>query len=203
VKGVAIRSSGLVLLAAALLACGAAPIAAQEDRGRYYFGGGLAVADHSGEQAGIGIDDTPVGATLYGGAQLRERVAIEAAWSSFSSVSSGDVLGSGVSRLRIDSGLDVLVVRGVFSLYLGDGFPRAARWTLFGTAGGFSSNESRHVAELTTATASDASIGDSGVALGAGAFYDLKNLRLRVGFEQRGGRHTDQTAIGVAAEFRF
>jgi hypothetical protein len=203
VSAVAFVRSGRGLVAAALLACCAAPLAAEELDGRFYFGAGVSMADHSGDQEGIAFDDTPVGATLYGGAQLSERIAIEGSLLSFPRVSSGELLGSGVSRLKVDSELNVVVVRGVFSLYLGDGFPRAARWTLFGTAGGFSSRESRSVAELTTVSASSAKIDDSGVALGAGVLYDLERLRLRAAFEQRGGRHTDQTAIGVSAEFRF
>ncbi len=198
-----IGRTGRGLVVAALLAYCMAPLAAEELDGRFYVGAGLGLADHSGDQEGIAFDDTAVGAALYGGRQLSERIAIEGSLLSFPSVTSGELLGSGVSRLKVDSDLNVLVVRGVFSLYLGDGFPRAARWTLFASAGGFASRESRSVAELTTATASSRKIDDSGVALGAGVLYDLKRLRLRAAFEQRGGRHTDQTAIGVTAEFRF
>lgn len=190
-------------LAVALLACAAGPLVAQEGSGNRYFGVGAAQIDHSADEGGIAFDDAVAGISVYGGLQLRERIALEGSLTSLPSVSSGEMPGSGVARLRIDSEIHELVVRGVFSLYLGDGFPRAARWTLFGTAGAFAAAEKRRVAELTASTVTRKRIDDSGFALGVGVLYDLPRLRLRATAEQRDGRHIDQIAIGIATEFRF
>lgn len=195
------RSLWLVTIAS--LTCVAMPLAAQEQADRFYFGAGVGVVDHTARQDGIGYDDAPVGAMVYGGAQLRERIALEASLQPLRGINSGDVLGSGVSRLRIGSDIDVFVLRAVLSLPLGDAFPKAARWTVFATAGGFDLKDTRTVAELNSGTTTSTTVDDSGTAIGAGALYDLPRLRLRAAVEQRNGRDTEQTAIGVTAEFRF
>lgn len=193
----------LALVTTVWFAGNAAPLAAQEFPRRFYFGAGVDFAGHTARQDGLEFEASPAGAAVYGGVQLRERIAIEGALLAQPNVSSGEMAGSGVQRLRIDSGVSLLIVRSVLSLYLGDGFPGAARWTLFGTAGAFAAADSRRVAERTTATSSSVSIDDSGLALGAGVLYDLKRVRLRAALEQRDGRQIDQTAFGIAAEFRF
>jgi hypothetical protein len=191
------------LVLAVLVTLAAAPGSAQEKGDRFYLGAGLEIADHSAREEGIAYDDSPLGTTLYGGVQLRDRLAVEAAWQAFPSVSSGAILGSGVSRLAIDSDLDVVVIRAVFRLELGEEFARAARWTVFATAGAFSLDDRRRVSDLIFGTAAETKDASSGVALGAGVLYDLRHLRLRATAEQRDGGDTEQTSLGVTAEFRF
>jgi hypothetical protein len=191
------------LMFAVLATLATAPVIAQQTTERFYIGAGLDLAAHTARQDGLGYSDTPLGTTVYGGMHLRDRVAVEAAWQSFSSVSSGTILGSGISRLTIDSDVRVVIVRAVLKLDLGDAFSRAARWTLFAAAGPFSLDESRRVNNLTFGTNEESNDAQSGVAIGAGALYDLERLRLRAAIEQRDGGDTEQTSLGVTAEFRF
>jgi hypothetical protein len=189
-------------IAAAFLGSVALAVGAQEG-GKLYVGAGLGLADYHGGYEGVSYGDTPLGARLYGGVQLRDRAAVELALASFADVRSGDILGSGVERLRISADYQAIVVRGMFRLALLDLVPRWRKWTVFGTAGGFASEESRHVVELVSSQARDDVTDDSGLAIGAGAIYGFPRVSLRTSVEWFNGGHADHSTVEVAAEFRF
>jgi hypothetical protein len=86
---------------------------------------------------------------------------------------------------------------------LADLVPSWGKWTVFGTAGGYSSQESRHVVELVSEQTSDDVTDDSGLVLGAGAIYRFSKVGVRASLTSINGRHADQSALEVAAEFRF
>jgi len=192
----------LGLVASACLGWAALPIAAQE-ADRFYVGAGLGAADYESVYEGVAYADTPLGAHLYGGVQIRDRVAVELALTNLADIESGDILGSGIERLRISADYRAIAFKGMFSVALADVAPRWRKWTVFGTAGGYASEESRHVVELVSAQTSDDVTDDSGLVFGAGAIYRFSRLSVRAALESFDGRHADHTAIEVAVEFRF
>src|SRR5262245_34231605 len=103
--------------AAALAALGPGSAAAEETT-KLYAGVGLGITDFSSDHERIGYSDTPVGWQLYGGYQARESAAVELAVERLAGIEPGDLLGSGVDRLRISAEQSTFTVRGVFNLSL-------------------------------------------------------------------------------------
>ena len=190
------------LVAITCLGWTALPVAAQE-ADRFYLGAGIGVADYESVYEGVAYADTPLGAHLYGGVQLRDRVAVELALTSLADIESGDILGSGIERLRISADYRAIAVKGRFSVALAEVVPRWRKWTVFGTAGAYASEERRHVVELVSSQTSDDVTDDSGLVFGAGAIYGFSRLSVRASLESFDGRHADHTAIDVAVEFGF
>lgn len=186
----------------AVFAAAAVPVVAQEND-RFYVGAGLGVTDYASVYEGVAYADTPLGAHLYGGVQLRDRVALELALTSLADIESGDVLGSGIERLRISADYRAIAVKGTFSVALVDVVPRWRKWTVFGTAGGYASEESRHVVELVSSRTSDDVTNDSGLVLGAGAIYGFSRFSVRASLESFDGRHADHTTVEVAVQLEF
>ncbi|HET7924056.1 MAG TPA: hypothetical protein VFL30_04115, partial [Rhodanobacteraceae bacterium] len=95
----------------------AAPAAADgEDPSKLYAGAGLAATDFESDHGGIGYSDTVAGLQLYGGFQARELLGIELGLDRYSGIESGDILGSGVERLRISADHSTVALRAVFLL---------------------------------------------------------------------------------------
>ena len=184
----------------------AAPAAAEDkdkDASKLYAGVGLAATDFESDHGGIAYGETVAGLQLYGGYQLRELMGIELALDRFSGIDSGDILGSGVQRLNISADHTSVIARGVFSLPLEDVLRRLQKITLIGTLGVAHTIEDRSVTELTTATETDVSETDDGIALGAGVIFELKRVRWRATLQSVDREGPSLGSIGVAAEFRF
>ena len=143
------------------------------------------------------------GLQLYGGFQVRELTGIELALDRYSGIDSGDILGSGVQRLNISAEHKSVIVRGVFSLPLEEVLRRHQKITLFATAGLAHSVEKRSVTELTTATETEVSESDDGLALGAGVIFEVSRMRLRATLQSLDREGPSVNSVGVAAEFRF
>ncbi|HEY3516806.1 MAG TPA: outer membrane beta-barrel protein [Gammaproteobacteria bacterium] len=193
------------LLHPLLCAAPAAAADADEDAAasRLYAGVGLAATDFEGAHGGIAYGETVAGLQLYGGFQLRELMAIELGLDRWTGIDSGDVLGSGVERLRISAGYSAVMLRGVFSLPLEDVLRRHQAITLFATAGLARSTEERSVTELTTSRETEVSESDDGLVFGVGVTFDVSRVRLRAQFQSLDREGPSLDSIGVAAEFRF
>src|SRR5262245_18481670 len=112
----AIRAAAAgALLHPLLWAAPAAAADADEDASasKLYAGVGLAATDFESDHGGIPYGETVAGLQLYGGFQVRELMGIELALDRFSGIDSGDILGSGVQRLRISADHTAVMVRGV------------------------------------------------------------------------------------------
>ena len=180
------------------------PAAAQDDEpSKLYAGVGLAALDFESDHEGIGYSATPIGWQLYGGLQARENMAVELALDRFSGIESGDILGSGVERLRISAENTSVTVRGVFSLSLQDVLRRQQNVLLFGTVGIARTIEDRDVVELTPRREISASEHDNGLVVGAGVIFDVARVRLRAHFQSLDRSGPSLDSIGLAAEFRF
>ena len=205
----AIRVAAAVgaLLHPLLCAAPAAAADADEDAGagasKLYAGVGLGATDFESDHGGITYGETVAGLQLYGGFQVKELMAIELALDRYSGIDSGDILGSGVERLRISADYSSLMLRGVFSLPLEDVLRRHQKITLFATAGLAHSTEDRHVTELTSSRQTQVSESDDGLVLGAGVTFDVSRVRLRATLQSLDRPGADLNSIGVAAEFRF
>lgn len=206
-----LRSKAIRFLAAAVGALlhpllWAAPAAAADDdaaASKLYAGVGLAATDYESDHGGIAYGETVAGLQLYGGFQVRELTGIELALDRYSGIDSGDILGSGVQRLNISAEHKSVIVRGVFSLPLEEVLRRHQKITLFATAGLAHSVEKRSVTELTTATETEVSESDDGLALGAGVIFEVSRMRLRATLQSLDREGPSLNSVGVAAEFRF
>jgi len=200
-----IAAAAGALLHPLLCAAPAAAAEADEDAApsKLYAGVGLAATDFEGNHGGIAYGEKVAGLQLYGGFQLKELMAIELALDRYSGIDSGDILGSGVERLRISAEQSAVMVRGVFLLPLEDVLRRQQKITLFATAGLAHSTEDRHVTELTTSRETEVSETDDGLALGAGVIFELKRVRWRATLQSVDREGPSLGSIGVAAEFRF
>jgi hypothetical protein len=185
----------------------AAPTAAAQDSGedasKLYWGAGLGAMDFESDHGGVSYADGATGLQLYGGFQARELMAVELALDRFSGIESGEVLGSGVERLRIATQYSSVTVRGVFSLSLQEVLPRRQNIMVFGTVGLAHSTEERSVTERTAARESEATDRDDGLVLGAGVVFDVARFRLRAHYQTVDRRGPSLDSIGLAAEFRF
>lgn len=165
--------------------------------------GGLAATDFESDHGGIAYGETVPGLQLYGGFQARELVGIELGLDRYSGIDPGDILGSGVDRLRISADYSTVALRAVFLLPLEDVLRRHQKITLFATAGVAHSTEERNVTELTTSRQTDVSESDDGLVLGLGVTFDVSRGRLRATLQSLDGAGADLNSLGVAAEFRF
>jgi opacity protein-like surface antigen len=208
-----LRSKAIRFVAAAvgallhplLWAAPAAAADADEDAGasKLYAGVGLAATDYESDHGGIAYGEPVAGLQLYGGFQLKELMAVELALDRYSGIDSGDILGSGVQRLNISADHTSVIARGVFSLPLEEVLRRHQKITLFATAGLAHSSEKRSVTELTTATETEVSESDDGLALGAGVIFEVSRMRLRATLQSLDREGPSLNSVGVAAEFRF
>ena len=188
---------------AALSAGSAAGQDANEDATKLYAGVGLGVTDFESDHSGIGYSGTPLGLQLYGGFQARDSSAIEIAVERLAGIDSGDILGSGVERLRISADYSSLTVRGVFSLSLEEVLRRRQKITVFGTAGLARLREERSVMELTTSRQSSATERDTAVVLSAGVTFEIARVRVRTYLQSTDRDEGDLNSLGAAAEIRF
>ena len=204
-RAIRVAAAAGALLHPLLCAAPAAAADADEDAGasKLYAGVGLAATDFESDHAGIAYGETVAGLQLYGGFQARELLAIELALDRYSGIDSGDILGSGVERLRISAVHSAVMLRGVFSLPLEDVLRRHQKITLFATAGLAHSTEERSVTELTTSRQTEVSERDDGLVLGAGVTFDVSRVRLRAQFQSLDQPGPSLNSIGVAVEFRF
>jgi outer membrane protein with beta-barrel domain len=196
----------VVTSAAALAALAAGPAAADDDdddASKLYAGVGLGVTDFSGDHEGITYSDTPVGWQLYGGYQAREGAAVELAVERLAGIESGDILGSGVDRLRISAEHSSLTVRGVFNLSLEEVLRGRPKITVFGTVGLARLLEKRSVTELVTSRSTSVSERDTGLALSAGVTFEIAGVRIRTYLQSVDRADGDLNSVGAAAEFRF
>jgi len=193
------------LLHPLLCAAPAAAADADEDEpaSKLYAGVGLAATDFEGDHGGIAYGENVAGLQVYGGFQARELMAIELGLDRYSGIDSGDILGSGVERLRISADYSSAIVRGVFLLPLEDVLRRHQKITLFATAGLAHSTEERSVTELTTSRETEVSESDDGLVLGLGVTFDVSRVRLRATLQSLDRAGSDLNSLGVAAEFRF
>jgi hypothetical protein len=196
-----LRSASVLFVIGALAA--AAPAAAQDDGGRFYLGAGFGVAEFTGIEDGIAYEDSPAGPHLFGGFELRDRVAIELALARLNGIEALDIAGSGVERLSISADYTAVAVRGTFSIALADVIPRWSKWSVFATAGVYSSEEDRRVIRTVSSRTSLSTVDDDGLALGAGAIYALPLVSLRAHLEWYDSRYSDRWGLAVAAQFRF
>lgn len=187
----------------AVLAVLIATPAEGQDSSKLYAGVGLAVMDVKSDHGGIAYADTAAGWQLYGGYQASDFVAIELAGERFSAIDPGELLGSGIERLRIAAELRSLTVRGVFSLSLEEVLRRRRKITVFGTLGTARATEERSVTELTTARQSEATEHENGLVIGVGAAFGLPRVRLRAHLQSLDRAGPSLISAGVAAEFRF
>ena len=184
----------------------AAPAAAEDkdtDASKLYAGVGLAATDFESDHGGVAYGEKVAGLQLYGGYQVRELMGVELALDRYSGIDSGDILGSGVQRLRISADHTSVMVRGVFSLPLEGVLRRQQKITLIGTIGVAHTIEDRSVTELTTSTETEVSETDDGLALGAGVIFEVSRVRLRATLQSVDREGPSLDSIGVAAEFRF
>jgi hypothetical protein len=196
----------LAAVAAAFAALATTPAAAQDEdaRSKLYAGAGLGVTTFDSDHAGIAYSDTPVGLQLYGGFQARELMALEVELDRYSGIDTGEVLGSGVERLRISAEWSSVTLRGVFSLPLEDVLKRRQKITLFGSIGLSLMKEERSVMELVASREIAATERDDGLAFAAGAVFELpRGLRLRTQMQSIDRSGSSVESIGLAAEFRF
>jgi opacity protein-like surface antigen len=193
------------LLHPLLCAAPAAAADAGEDApaSKLYAGVGLAATGFEGNHGGIAYGETVAGLQLYGGFQARELMAIELGLDRYSGIDSGDILGSGVERLRISADYSAVVLRGVFLLPLEDVLRRHQKITLFATAGVAHSTEERSVTELTTSRQTEISESDDALALGLGVTFDVARVRLRATLQSLDRAGSNLNSLGVAAEFHF
>lgn len=192
--------------AVAALAAGSATADDAEDADvvtKLYAGVGLGVADFSSEHEGIGYSDTPVGWQLYGGYQARESAAVELAIERLAGIESGDLLGSGIDRLRISADHSSFTVRGVFNLSLEDVLRGRQKVTVFGTVGVARLLEERSVTELVTSRSTFVSERDTALALSAGVTFEIAGVRLRTYLQSIDRAEGRLNSIGATAEFRF
>jgi hypothetical protein len=191
------------VVGAVLAVLSTAAAAAEDEPSKLYAGVGLAATNFESDHEGIGYSAAPVGWQLYGGLQARERMAVELAIDRVTGMDSGDILGSGVERLRISAQNSSITMRGVFSLSLDGVLPKRQKITLVGSVGLARTSEERSVTELTTSRQTSVSEDENGLVLGAGALFNLSRLRLRAHYQtlDRSGPSLD--SFGVAAEFRF
>lgn len=182
----------------------AAPAAGEDAAAsKLYAGVGLTATDFESDHGGIAYGEKVAGLQLYGGYQAKELMAIELALDRYSGIDSGDILGSGVQRLRISAEHSAVMLRGVFSLPLEDVLKRHQKITLFGSVGLAHSTEDRHVTELITSRETEVSETDDGLALGAGVIFEVSRLRLRATLQSLDREGPSLNSVGVAAEFRF
>lgn len=190
--------------AAALALLAAGPAMGQgSNRSKLYAGVGLAVADFEGVHGGIGYDATPPGLQLYGGYQARELLGLELAIDHLAGIEPGELLGSGVERLRISAEHSSFTLRGVLSLSLREILRRRPNVKVLATVGAARSIEKRSVLELTTQRLESASERDTAVVLGAGVTFELERVHLRTFLQSADRRHGTLNSVGVAAELRF
>jgi len=189
------------------LLCAAPAAAADADddaeASKLYAGVGLGATDFEGDHGGIAYGETVAGLQLYGGYQVKELMALELALDRYSGIDSGDILGSGVERLRISADHSSLMLRGVFLLPLEDVLRRHQKITLFATGGLAHSLEERSVTELTTSRQTEVSENDDGLVLGVGVIFDVARVRLRAQYQSLDREGPSLNSVGVAAEFRF
>jgi outer membrane protein with beta-barrel domain len=194
----------VVASAATLAALAAGPAAADDDdASKLYTGVGLGVTDFSGDHTGITYSDTPVGWQLYGGYQMRESAAVELAIERFSGIESGDILGSGVDRLRISTEHSSFTVRGVFNLSLQEVLRSRPKVTVFGTVGLARLLDKENVTELVTSRSTSATERDTGLALSAGVTFEIAGVRIRTYLQSVDRAEGDLNSLWAAAEFRF
>src|SRR5262245_50266785 len=204
-RAIRVAAAAGALLHPLLCAAPAAAAEADEDASasKVYAGVGLAATDFESDHGGIAYGEAVAGLQLYGGFQVRELMAIELGLDRFSGIDSGDILGSGIERLRISADHSSVIARGVFLLPLEDVLRRHQKITLFATAGLAHSTEERHVTELTTSRETKVSETDDGLVLGAGVTFDVSRVRLRATLQSLDRAGPSLNSIGVAAEFRF
>jgi opacity protein-like surface antigen len=196
----------LVVAGAAAAAALPAGSAAADDAGdatKLYAGVGLGVTDFKGDHDGIGYSDTPVGWQLYGGYQARESAAVEFAIEHLAGIESGDVLGSGVDRLRISADHSSFTVRGVFTLSLQEVLRGRQKVTVFGTVGVARLLEDESITEIVTSRTTSMTERDTGLALSAGVTFEIGGVRLRTYLQSVDRAEGDLNSIGATAEFRF
>jgi hypothetical protein len=186
-----------------VFACYSSPAPAQEKPSRYYAGVGIIAANHRNRYDGVSYKDRPVGIRAYAGAQLRERIAIEIGLDSSPNIDSGEIAGSGFTRLSVSSQYRAMKVKGMFSLDLSEVLPRRNALTVFGTAGLYQSAEERLVSVLTANTQTAANERDRGVTIGGGVLFKIANVNLRADFESLDTSRGSRDEFGISAEFRF
>ncbi len=202
-----VARTGATVAAAVALFAGNAANAQQSKRddepSKLYAGAGLGSMSFASNHDGVHYGDSGLGLQLYGGWQVRERMAIELGLDRLGGMSSGDVLGSGVQRLRIDADYYAVTLRGMFSLSLEEVLPKRQKITLFATVGAVRSHEQRSVLELNTLQESSATDRDGSMVFGAGVLFDVARVRIRTYFQTDDRARGNVDTLGAAAEFRF
>jgi hypothetical protein len=196
-----LRSTWVLLAIGTLAAAG--PAGAQDNDGRFYVGAGFGVAEFAGIEDRIEFEGSPAGPHVFGGFELRDRVAIELALARLNGIEALDIAGSGVERLSISADYTAVAVRGAFGIALADVIPRWSKWSVFATAGAYSSREDRQVIRAVSSRTSMSTVDDDGLALGVGATYALPLVSLRTHIEWYDSRYADRWGLAIAAQFRF
>jgi len=187
-----------------LLGMSVLPASGQEAERGIYAGVAVGAADYEGGYAGVIYDDAPITWQVFGGYRLGERWSVELGYQRFGDIDAENVRGSGIEWLEIGEQLDMVVVRGVLSVPLGELFSWRRRISLFGSVGYHLSGSQREVRKLPSLVSETDEREESGFALGGGARYELDAVELRGYVERLNLGRTDVTwTAGVGMEFRF
>ena len=197
------RLRAVAAVAALVLAASAATARADEPapsiRSRLYAGLELASVKVDDNYGGIDFSGSTLGAGLYTGFWMNDRLAVELAYDWTDAIDLRDLAGSGVRHVDITSERHTLSVSVLRQVVLRDFFDLKRDWRVFGALGVYDSEVHRTVTDL--GSGAQLSPGDnvSGALVAAGVLYTVGRFELR-GYLRGWG---DVKEIGAAAQLRF
>ena len=197
-----LRAAGLAVL---VLSTSVAPARADEPaasapiRSRFYAGLDLASLKVDDSYGGIDFSRSTVGAGLFAGYWVNDRLSVELGYDWTEALDLHDVAGSGVTHFDLTSERDTFSVSVLRQVVLKDFLSLKRDWRVYGMLGVYESQIRRTVTDL--GSGSQASPGDkvSGALAAAGALYTIGRFELR-GYLRTWG---DVKEVGAGAQLRF
>ena len=189
--------AALVLMASAAAARAAEPT--DSIGSRLYAGLELASLKVDDSYGGIDFSASTLGAGLYTGFWVNDRLAVELTYDWIDAIDLHDLAGSGVIRFDIKSERHTLALSVLRQVSLRDLFDFPRDWRVFGMLGVYESRVDRTVTDLGSNAQTSAGDTVTGALAAAGVLYRLGRVELR-GYLRGWG---DVREIGAAAQFRF
>jgi hypothetical protein len=189
----------LVFLASAAPARADEPAVSASISSRFYAGLDLASLKVDDSYGGIDFSHSTVGAGLFGGYWVNDRLSVELEYEWIDALDLHDIAGSGITRFDITSQRNTVSVSVLRQVVLKDFLNLKRDWRVYGMLGVYESQIHRTATDL--GSGAQVSSGDnfSGGLAAAGVLYTVGRFELRGYFRGWG----DVREVGAGAQIRF